>query len=119
MTWAISGRESDPVTMATLLAPPLQSGPKRPLAEVVTDADATHVERIDWSVIAAAVGRQATGITLGTNQLERLLELLRMLQASEEFRHYWQARVMRLFRLLAANEMVSEAFGLDDYLEAA
>ena len=50
-----------------------------------------------------------------SNNLVRLMRLQRVLQVNEEFRHYWQARTMRLFWLLAGSDDAAESFTLGDY----
>src|SRR5215467_11426082 len=72
MTCAISGRASDPLTIAIPSAPSLQSGAERPLAEVVTDTDAAHVERVDGAIVAAAIGRETPRIPFRAHEFERL-----------------------------------------------
>jgi pyruvate,water dikinase len=52
------------------------------------------------------------------NAIVRLLLLLRALQVGEEFRHYWQARVMRLFRLLAGDDWSAESQHLAEYCQS-
>jgi hypothetical protein len=52
------------------------------------------------------------------NAIVRLLLLLRALQVGEEFRHYWQARVMRLFRLLAGDDRSAESKHLAGYCQS-
>jgi phosphohistidine swiveling domain-containing protein len=70
-------------------------------------------------VSAPEVPMDPTGLTEEwsdeENQLMRLLMLMRNLQVSEESRHYWQARAMRLFRLLAGPDLAAETRLLADY----